>query len=87
MDRCLWAPLVVWSERFKYDRDGRNARGRSMVLDWLTRSHFPYYWHQVTEGLSRVVRKQRDEQIRQTKRRRVLEPEAVHYLVVAGRWI
>jgi NitT/TauT family transport system permease protein len=37
VDRCLWAPLVVWSERFRFERPVRSAP-RSLVLDWLKRS-------------------------------------------------
>jgi NitT/TauT family transport system permease protein len=37
VDRCFWAPLVVWAERFKFDPDPRRAP-RSRVLEWLRRS-------------------------------------------------
>jgi NitT/TauT family transport system permease protein len=36
VDRCLWAPLVVWSERFKME--GGASGYSSLVWDWLTRS-------------------------------------------------
>lgn len=38
VDRFLWAPLVVWSERFKSDRDAHREPPRSLVLDWFKRS-------------------------------------------------
>jgi NitT/TauT family transport system permease protein len=38
VDRCLWAPLVVWSERFRYDDSSHDGPGRSVVLDWIRRS-------------------------------------------------
>lgn len=38
VDRCLWAPLVAWSDRFKYERDKQWRPPRSLVLDWLRRS-------------------------------------------------
>lgn len=37
VDRCLWAPLVAWSERFRYERDNPQAP-QSFVLDLLKRS-------------------------------------------------
>ncbi len=40
VDRCVWAPLVVWSERFKMDTSSRGIATRSMVLDWLKKSRF-----------------------------------------------
>lgn len=85
VDRCVWAPLVVWSDRFKYDRDSKIAAPKSVVLNWITRSHFPYYWHQTSEAISRVVRKQRDEHIRHARERRrksrLLGPG-----LLVGRW-
>lgn len=42
MDRCIWAPLVVWSERFKMDGDP-GTQGRSFVLDWLKKSRVLAY--------------------------------------------
>jgi len=39
VDRCLWAPLVVWSERFKAEGGHRGAYvPTSLVLEWLQRS-------------------------------------------------
>lgn len=38
VDRCLWAPLVVWSYRFQMDADSTRELPRSMVLEWLKRS-------------------------------------------------
>jgi NitT/TauT family transport system permease protein len=37
MDRCIWAPLVVWSQRFRMEKQASDA-GESFVLDWLKRS-------------------------------------------------
>ena len=39
VDRVIWAPLVVWSERFKYDRDSHRAIPKSVILEWLKRSN------------------------------------------------
>lgn len=39
VDRVLWAPLVVWSERFKYDRDSRGRVPTSLILEWFKRSN------------------------------------------------
>jgi NitT/TauT family transport system permease protein len=36
LDRCVWAPLVVWSERFKAESQG--PKSKSFVLEWLKRS-------------------------------------------------
>ncbi|MBY0369258.1 ABC transporter permease subunit [bacterium] len=38
VDRCIWAPLVVWSERFKMDSDPSIQPQRSVVLEWLKKS-------------------------------------------------
>lgn len=37
VDRVLWAPLVAWSERFRYDRENPRAP-RSLILELLKRS-------------------------------------------------
>ncbi len=39
VDRCLWAPLVVWSERFKLDREGHQPLPRSFFLEMLHKSN------------------------------------------------
>lgn len=39
VDRCVWAPLVVWSERFKYERESTRSVSGSVVLDLLNRSN------------------------------------------------
>jgi NitT/TauT family transport system permease protein len=38
VDRCLWAPLVVWSERFRYDPGSLDESSHSVVLELLRRS-------------------------------------------------
>ncbi len=38
VDRCFWTPLVVWSERFKTDREGSLSPPRSVVLDLIKHS-------------------------------------------------
>jgi len=46
VDRCLWAPMVVWSERFRFDRDGHGPLPKSVVLEWLKRSNLlAEYFH------------------------------------------
>lgn len=37
VDRAVWAPLVVWSERFRIDAS-RDSSAKSLVYDWLRRS-------------------------------------------------
>jgi NitT/TauT family transport system permease protein len=56
MDRCIWAPLVVWSERFKMDADpGR--RSRSFVLDWLKKSRVLAYVEDRVQEWKREIQK------------------------------
>lgn len=38
VDRCVWAPLVVWSQRFRMEADTSGEKPYSVVLDWLKRS-------------------------------------------------
>lgn len=38
MDRCVWAPLVVWSQRFRMEMDRTGEKPHSFMLDWLKRS-------------------------------------------------
>ena len=55
VDRVLWAPLVVWSEKYRYDLDFR-SRSRSVVLDLLKRSELPRYLHEWEQNsLKKVV--------------------------------
>lgn len=41
VDRVLWAPLVVWSEKFQYDSKARSPEegSGSVILDLLQKSH------------------------------------------------
>ncbi len=48
VDRVLWAPLVVWSERFRIDTDYRSG-ARSVVLDLLKRSELPKMFNEWNE--------------------------------------
>lgn len=57
-DRCIWAPLVVWSERFKMDADRRGPRGRSLVLDWLKKSRVLAYFDEKFQQGKGDLRKQ-----------------------------
>ncbi len=56
MDRCIWAPLVVWSERFKMDADP-SARGRSFVLDWLKKSRVLAFFESKAQEWKREIQK------------------------------
>lgn len=38
VDRCVWAPLVVWSERFKYEQDITRGAQKSWMLEFLKKS-------------------------------------------------
>jgi NitT/TauT family transport system permease protein len=55
VDRCLWAPLVAWSERFKYELKA-SQQSHSLVLEWLKRSQFLTLYYQALE----LVTKARD---------------------------
>jgi NitT/TauT family transport system permease protein len=39
VDRCLWAPLVAWSERYKYEQDVNRRAPKSLVLELLKKSN------------------------------------------------
>lgn len=38
VDRCFWAPIVIWSERFKGERDSSIPVPKSLVFEWFQRS-------------------------------------------------
>lgn len=38
LDQVLWRPLVVWSDRFKFEQSGAGDAGRSVVVDLLAGS-------------------------------------------------
>lgn len=57
MDRCIWAPLVVWSERFKMDGESRGPGGRSLVLDWLKKSRVLAIFDEKIELWRREIQK------------------------------
>lgn len=57
VDRCLWAPLVVWSERFKFDRDNRGVPPRSLILDWLQRSQLFALYCDLREEMNEALLK------------------------------
>jgi len=51
VDRCLWAPLVAWSDRFKYERGPKEEPPTSLVLNWLKRSNLLPTYSQKIEQL------------------------------------
>ncbi len=55
MDRCIWAPLVVWSERFKMDGESRGPAGRSLVLDWIKKSRILAMFDEKAEQWRREI--------------------------------
>ena len=57
VDRVLWAPLVVWSERFKFDRDLHREPLRSVILDWMKRSDLLRELLSLQESLSKKIEK------------------------------
>jgi NitT/TauT family transport system permease protein len=49
VDRCVWAPLVVWSERFKYEPNANRPVQTSVVLDLLKRSRIIDHYFDVRD--------------------------------------
>jgi NitT/TauT family transport system permease protein len=60
VDRCLWAPLVAWSDRFRYDRDNLNSVPKSLVLDWIRRSSLLAIYHRWYHVFKRKWDSERD---------------------------
>lgn len=64
VDRVLWGPLVVWSERFKVDTKEDELPQRSVVFDWMKRSNLLPYLFDLAEVARKRLQKRRDELIR-----------------------
>lgn len=55
VDRVLWAPLVVWSEKFQYDSKVRSSDegSGSVILDLLQKSHAIEKYFEFRAGLQK----------------------------------
>lgn len=58
VDRCLWAPLVVWSERFRFDVSPNYVPSHSFVLDLLKRSDLLAWYFEQRDRLWKKIQKQ-----------------------------
>lgn len=57
VDRCIWAPLVVWSERFRMDSDPSRLQQRSVVLEWFKKSRLLIALDEYNRRLQLVAKK------------------------------
>jgi NitT/TauT family transport system permease protein len=58
VDRCLWAPLVVWSEKFKLDRDPSQLASHSFILDWIRQSRIMQSYFKYTRKMNKTFTEQ-----------------------------
>lgn len=85
----FWRPLTAWAEKFKIEQSEATDVQRSLVLDFVRRSHWPQalgrLWHPVGEGLSQAGRvfgvDDRPLAVSPTRRR---AGDAVFWLVAVG---
>lgn len=63
VDRCVWAPLVVWSERFKIDSKATELPARSLVFDFLKKSDLLAKYFELMERIHKQIEKRRDRNI------------------------
>lgn len=68
VDRFLWAPLVVWSDRFRFNREERGLAPHSLVAEWLKRSVFFGLYHRGMDRIRKELVKRRDQSIREPSR-------------------
>ena len=86
VDRCVWAPLVVWSERFKMQSKSEAVPPRSFVLDWIKRSKLFENYHDSVEWLGDRMEARRDLRLKKSRRRRAIPVKKnnySHWLLVA----
>jgi NitT/TauT family transport system permease protein len=67
VDRCLWAPLVVWSDRFKFQAKREETAPRSFVLDLLMKSDLLSKYFELVERTQVRLSQRRDEILRLEK--------------------
>jgi NitT/TauT family transport system permease protein len=67
VDRCLWAPLVVWSERYKFQAKTEEQHPRSFVLDLLMKSDLLSKYFELVEAAKSRLRERRDAVLRLEK--------------------
>ncbi len=67
VDRVLWAPLVVWSERFKFQSKREETIPRSFVLDLVMKSDLLSKYFQLVETLKDRLGERRDALLRLEK--------------------
>ncbi|MBI4403450.1 MAG: ABC transporter permease subunit, partial [Deltaproteobacteria bacterium] len=86
VDRCLWAPLVVWSERFRLDQDtNRSQIAEPLVYQWLKRSRLLPRYYKLLQRLSAEIEKRAD-----TQRKKITEQlhkKSVRPLVKVFRYL
>lgn len=78
IDRFIFAPLVAWSERFKFDSKGPTQR--SLVLDWLNRSQLMEAYLNQLEKLKKEMSRRRDERLREKRPKIVTRAKLGPYL-------
>ncbi len=62
VDRCIWAPLVVWSARYKVQsKGGEAAPPRSFMLDFLMKSDLLAKYFEFVEETQDKLRARRDQ--------------------------
>lgn len=78
VDRCVWAPLVVWSERFKYEQDGSRGAPKSMMLEFLKKSRIIDWYLELRQKLEKEFRTWWDKRVKEQSKKKAKprEPSA-----------
>lgn len=85
VDRCVWAPLVVWSERFRSESDSSHRPAQqSLVLDLLRKSNLLEKYFEWEAKFAKRLEKRIDKGKKKTKK---AQPERWVQFFVALKWI
>ncbi len=80
VDRCVWAPLVVWSERFKYESGTVRSHQRSLMLEFLKKSKIIDWYLEFREKNAKKFRAWWEKRLKENLKQKPKKPSEVRRL-------
>lgn len=88
VDRCVWAPLVVWSERYRFDNPPGKRQSRSFVLELIKKSDLLEKYFEFEKKIRKRVESRFDVYVR-TQKKSVIAKRTKFYSAIwkKARWV
>lgn len=86
VDRCVWAPLVVWSERFRSETDASHRVGQhSVVLDLLRKSDLLEKYFEWESKFAKKMEKRQEKG--KSRKKKTVRPEGWVQIFLGLKWL